>query len=79
MVSVGFEADNERAVNAASPHSDGRAVSRLLDHCARLTGRVEARPVARERLESVLGGELARRLVGALAGDHRVPARSFVD
>ena len=73
------KADNESAVNAAPPQSDGRAVSRLLDHCARLTGLTEARPVARERLESVLGGELARRLVGALAGDHRVPARLFVD
>jgi hypothetical protein len=79
MAGVGSRADNESAVNAAPPHPDGMAVSRLLDHCARLAGLTEARPVARERLESVLGGELARRLVGALAGDHRVPARLFVD
>ena len=79
MVRTRWKADNERAVNAAPPHSDGRAVTRLLDHCARWSGRAEARPVGRERLESVLGGELARRLVGALAGDHRVPARLFVD
>jgi hypothetical protein len=72
------DADNESAVNAA-PHSDGKAVSRLLDHCARFAGLTEARPVARERLEVVLGGELAARLLGALAGDHRMPARLFVD
>jgi hypothetical protein len=61
------------------PPSDGKAVSRLLDHCARTTGLYEARPLARERLEARLGGELARRLLGALSGDHRVPARLFVD
>jgi hypothetical protein len=37
-----------------------------------------AKPQARERLEAALGGELARRLIGALAGDHRVPARVFL-
>lgn len=62
-----------------APPTDGKAVSRLLDHCARLTGLAEARPVARERLEAVLGGELAHRLVGALSGDHGAPARLFVD
>jgi hypothetical protein len=65
-------------VNTAPP-TDGKAVTRLLDHCARVTGLTEARPVARERLEAVLGGELAHRLLGALSGDHRVPARLFVD
>jgi len=62
----------------APPPTDGKAVSRLLDHCVRFAGRAE-RPRARERLEAVLGGELAHRLVGALAGDHRIPARLFVD
>jgi hypothetical protein len=65
-------------VNTASPPADGKAVSRLLDHCARATG-LSDRPRARDRLEAVLGGELAHRLLGALAGDHRVPARLFVD
>jgi hypothetical protein len=51
----------------------------LLDHYARVRGLTEARPQARERLEVVLGGELAHRLVGALSGDHRAPARLFVD
>jgi hypothetical protein len=73
-------ADNESAVIAtAPPPTDGKAVSRLLDHCSRFGGLVETRPQGRERLEAALGGELARRLVGALAGDHRMPARSFAD
>jgi hypothetical protein len=63
----------------APPPTDGRAVSRLLEQCTRFSGRAEARPRARERLEAALGGDLAHRLVGALAGDHRIPARLFVD
>ena len=59
------------------PPDDGRAVSRLLDHCSYVASVAQARPLARERLELALGGELARRLVGALAGDHRLPARAF--
>lgn len=68
-------------MNETPPPSDGRAVSRLLDHCSRLSlsGLSDAPPRARERLEAVLGGELAQRLLGALAGDHRIPARLFVD
>jgi hypothetical protein len=64
-------------VQTAAPPTDGKAVSRLLDHCARLT--TEAPPVARDRLEATLGGELARRLVGALSGDHAIRARLFRD
>jgi hypothetical protein len=71
--------DNESAVNAAAPPVNSKAANRLLDHCVRVTGLAEARPRGRERLEAVLGGELAQRLVGALAGDHAIPARSFVD
>jgi hypothetical protein len=63
----------------ATPHEDGKAVSRLLEHCTRVNRLGDARPHARDRLEAALGGELARRLVGALAGDHRLPARAFVD
>jgi hypothetical protein len=51
----------------------------MLNHCARVPGLPEARPRPRERLEAAVGGELAHRLVGALAGDHRIPARLFVD
>jgi hypothetical protein len=70
--------DRKRAVNVPPP-DEGRAASRLLDHCARLSAGAAAKPQARERLEAALGGELARRLIGALAGDHRVPARVFLD
>jgi hypothetical protein len=58
------------------PPDDGKAVSRLIDHCSE---RAQAKPRASERLEVALGGELARRLVGALSGDHRLPARAFGD
>lgn len=56
------------------PPEDGKAVSRLLDHCSRGPG-FDAKPHARDRLEAALGGELSRRLVGALSGDHRLPVR----
>jgi hypothetical protein len=72
-------ADNKGAVNTATPPLEGKAVSRLLEHCARVTGLAEVPPRGRERLEAVLGGELAHLLVGALAGNHGVPARLFVD
>jgi hypothetical protein len=62
-----------------TPPDDGKAVSRLLDHCTRVAFTTDARPLARDRLEAALGGELTRRLVGALAGDHRLPARGFPD
>jgi hypothetical protein len=61
------------------PPDDGRAVSRLIDHCSDLAPLAQAKPQASERLEVALGGELARRLVGALSGDHRLPARAFGD
>ena len=62
-----------------TPPDEGKAVSRLLDHCARVAFNDEAKPHARVRLEAALGGELTRHLVGALAGDHRLPARFLLD
>jgi hypothetical protein len=67
------------------PPDEGKAVSRLLRHCSDLALPAQAqpcaqeRPRAQERLELALGAELARRLVGALSGDHRLPARAFRD
>jgi hypothetical protein len=61
-----------------SPPDDRKAAGRLLDHCC-VTRLAQVEPQARERLEVALGGELARRLVGALSGDHRLPARAFGD
>lgn len=58
---------------------DEKAASRLLAHCARVPGIAHAKPHARDRLEAALGGEFARRLVGALSGDHRLPARVLLD
>lgn len=69
--------DREGAVILTPP--DEKAVSRLLDHCARVPGIAQAKPHARDRLEAALGGELSRRLVGALSGDHRLPARVLLD
>jgi hypothetical protein len=58
------------------PPDDGEAVNRLLDHCSRVSRLAQGEEHdARERLEAAVGGELAHRLVGALAGDHRLPAR----
>ena len=62
-----------------SPPDDGRAVSRLLNDRCGLSRLAQVEPRARERLEVALGDELARRLVGALSGDHRLPARAFGD
>ena len=68
-------ADNESAVKTAPPPTDSRAVNRLLVHCARVKGVTEPPARGRDQLEDVVGGELAQRLVGALAGDHAIPAR----
>jgi hypothetical protein len=78
MARANRRVDNERAVNQTQL-IDGRALTRMLNQCARVPGLSEARPRPRERLEAAVGGELAHRLVGALAGDHRIPARLFVD
>ncbi len=61
------------------PPDEGKAVRRLLRHCSDPALLAQARPPAQERLELALGRELARRLVGALSGDHRLPARAFGD
>jgi hypothetical protein len=46
-----------------------RAMTRILDDCARLED--DDRPTGVARLRFALGEELARLLVTALAGDHR--------
>ena len=67
-------------MDAASPQqAGGRGAHRLLHHCSALA-RVTASegPSARDRLESELGCELTRLLIGALAragsGRHRLAA-----
>jgi len=64
---------------AAAPHraSGERGAVLLLEHCAALDHRDAARPHAYARLEEALGGRLARLLVGALVGDHRLSPRDL--
>ena len=45
----------------------GRGAERLLLHCFALTGMEEARPSALERLQDVVGDELAEFLVAGLS------------
>ena len=46
-----------------------RALTRILDDCARLED--DDRPTGVARLRYAIGEELARLLVSAVAGDHR--------
>jgi hypothetical protein len=56
--------------DAAAPTQRGRGSDLLLRHCTALTDAVE-RPPAYERLEQLVGDELARMLVVALGGQPR--------
>jgi hypothetical protein len=64
---------------AAAPHrtSSERGALLLLEHCAALDPRDAARPGAYTRLEEALGDRLARLLLGALVGDHRLSPRDL--
>jgi hypothetical protein len=64
---------------AAAPHraSSERGAVLLLEHCAALDPPDAARPRPYARLEEALGGRLARLLVGALVGDHRLSPRDL--
>ena len=55
---------------AAKPHK-GRGNECILAHCSALDGAQRDVAPARLRLEHVLGCDLARLLVGALARGHR--------
>ena len=59
-------------------HPTARGATLLLEHCAVLYRFDESRPTARSRLELAVGGELARMLLGALAGDHRQLSRGLL-
>jgi hypothetical protein len=54
-------------MNTVEPQT--RALTRILDDCARLED--DDQPTGAARLHHVLGDELARLLLRALAGDHR--------
>jgi hypothetical protein len=65
------------AATAPDRLPNGRGAVLLLEHCAALDQR-DDRPGAFARLEEVVGGPLARLLLGALAGDHRLSPRDLV-
>jgi hypothetical protein len=66
------------AAIAPDPAPSGRGTVLLLEHCAALDRSDDARPRAFARLEAAVGGRLARLLVGALVGDHRLSPRDLV-
>jgi hypothetical protein len=65
------------AAAAPDPVRNGRGAVLLLEHCAALD-HDEARPRAFARLEAAVGDRLARLLLGALVGDHRLSPRDLV-
>jgi len=72
----GYEVDTRDGMNdALAPINGGRGSDLLLEHCAALTRVGAVRQPAYHRLEQEVGGDLARLLVGALAGRRRQGAR----
>jgi hypothetical protein len=60
--------------------SMGRGTALLLDHCRRLDQPPGAgRRPGRERLEGLIGPDLAGGLVRALSGDHRLVRPRWAD
>ena len=56
-------------MNAAEPPT--RAMTLILEDCARMHSLENVEPTAALRLRQAIGEELARLLLNALAGDHR--------
>ena len=56
-------------MNAAEPQT--RAMTLILEHCARMNCLETVQPAASLRLRQAIGDELAKLLLNALAGDHR--------
>jgi hypothetical protein len=56
-------------MNAAEPQT--RALTHILEDCARMQSLENVEPTAALRLRQAIGEELARLLLTALAGDHR--------
>jgi hypothetical protein len=63
------EAADIRSMNAAEPQT--RAMTLILEHCARMNSLESVEPTASLRLRQAIGEELAKLLLNALAGDHR--------
>jgi hypothetical protein len=62
-------------MDAAEPQT--RAMTLILDHCARMTSLETMEPTASLRLRQAIGEELAKLLLNALAGDHRQVGRGL--
>jgi hypothetical protein len=59
-------------MSAADPHIPSRGAELLLEHVTALDpGEYPQRVAAQERLERIVGGYLARLLVGALSSSRR--------
>ncbi len=58
-----------RSMTAADPQP--RAMTLILEHCARMNSLETVQPAASLRLRQAIGEELAKLLLNALAGDHR--------
>ena len=64
-------------MEAAWNNRGTRGSELLLEHCSALERLEESRPSPVMRLERVVGARLARLLVSALAGDHRMRSREL--
>jgi hypothetical protein len=60
------------ALHAEQP--GGTATQLLVRDCLETESAAEDRPPALERLEESLGGQMTKRLLCALSGDHRMRA-----
>jgi hypothetical protein len=60
-----------------APHERGRGAALLLEHCAVLDRLGEPRPSPLERLEALVGCDLARMLLSALIGRDGARRRPF--
>ena len=62
----------------AAPHGRGRGSELLLEHCAALARLDSSRPTPFERLEVLVGGDLAEMLVSALVRRAARPREAWV-
>lgn len=56
----------------AVPSQTTRGLALIIEHCSRLNSIQHVRPTGVVRLHQAIGDELARLLLAALVGDHRV-------
>lgn len=64
-------------MEALAPHERGRGAALLLEHCAALDRLSEPGPSPLERLEALVGCDLAQMLLTALIGQRGAQRRPF--